>query len=124
VWGGGPSAVIVYTGGKIVAGVLANTIWSFGGTHRPFGNSYNTSLFEHFFNYNFGDGWAFYSDPNITANWEAKGTKWTVPLGGGIAKIMKIGKRPIKLFAGVFYNVVRPTYGGGWVLNTGLAFIF
>jgi hypothetical protein len=81
VWGGGPSAVIVYTGGKIVAGVLANTIWSFGGTHGPSGNSYNTSLFEPFFNYNFGDGWAFFSDPNITANWEAKGTKWTVPLG-------------------------------------------
>ena len=125
VWGGGPSAVIVYTGGKIVAGALANTIWSFGGTSGPFGNSYNTSLFEPFFNYNFGDGWAFYSDPNITANWEAQETKWTVPLGGGISKITKIGdKLPIKLDVGVFYNVAKPTYGGRWILNTALSMIF
>jgi hypothetical protein len=82
-------------------------------------------LFEPFFNYNFGDGWSFYSDPNILANWKAQGTKWTLPLGGGIAKITKIGgKLPIKLAAGVFYNVVQPTYGGRWVLNTELAIIF
>jgi hypothetical protein len=125
VWGGGPSAVVVWTGGKIVAGLLANTIWSLGGTHGTFGNSYNTSLFEPFFNYNFGDGFAFYSDPIITANWEAKGTKWTVPVGGGFSKIIKVGgKLPVKLEAGLFYNVVQPTYGGRWVLNTELAIIF
>jgi hypothetical protein len=124
VWGGGPAGVIVYTRGKIVAGALVNTIWSFGGTPGPLGNSYNTSLFEPFFNYNFEDGWSFYSDPNITANWEARGPKWTVPLGGGIAKITKIGKLPIKLDVGVFYNVARPTFGGRWVLNTAFALIF
>jgi hypothetical protein len=96
VWGGGPTAVIVHTGEKIVAGALVNTIWSFGGTKGLGGNSYNTSLFEPFINYNFGHGWFVYSDPNIIANWQARGTKWTVPLGGGGGRIVHVGKLPIK----------------------------
>jgi hypothetical protein len=123
-WGGGPTAVVVWTGDKIVAGALANAIWSLGGTRGPGGNSYATSLFEPFINYNFGHGWYVYSDPNITANWQARGTKWTVPLGGGAGRIVRIGKLPIKLSAGLFYNVVQPAYGGRWVLNTDLTLIF
>ena len=124
VWGAGPTAIIVYTGDKIVGGALVNAIWSFGGTKGPFGNSYNTSLFEPFINYNFGQGWFVYSDPNITANWQAKGTKWTVPLGAGGGRIVHVGKLPIKLNAGLFYNVAQPTYGGRWVLNAQLTMIF
>lgn len=124
VWGGGPTAVVVYTGDKIVAGALVNTIWSFGGTKGPGGNSYNTTLFEPFFNYNFPHGWFAYSDPIITANWQARGTKWTVPFGGGVGRIVRIGKLPIKLEAGLFYNIVQPISGGRWVLNTELALIF
>ena len=124
VWGVGPTAVVVWTGGKIVAGALANTIWSLGGTKGPGGNSYNTSLFEPFFNYNFGQGWFAYTNPNIVANWQTKGTKWTVPLGGGVGRIVHVGKLPIKLTAGLFYNVVQPVYGGRWVLNTDLTLIF
>ena len=39
VWGGGPTAAIVYTKGPWVVGGLVNNIWSFGGTHGPLGNS-------------------------------------------------------------------------------------
>ena len=124
VWGGGPTAVVVWTGDKIVAGALANTIWSFDGTKGPGGNSYNTSLFEPFFNYNFGQGWFAYTNPNIVADWQTRGTKWTVPLGGGVGRVVHLGKLPIKLEAGLFYNVVQPTYGGRWVLNTDLTLIF
>jgi hypothetical protein len=116
VWGGGPTAVVVHTG---------DTIWSFGGTKGPFGNRYNTSLFEPFVDYNFGHGWFVYSDPNITADWQTRGTKWTVPVGGGAGRLIRIGgKLPIKLEAGVFYNVVQPAAGGRWVLNTQLTLIF
>ena len=55
--GGGPTAV-VHTGDKVVAGLLANTIWSFGGTKGPGGDSYNTSLFEPFVDHNFGRGFS------------------------------------------------------------------
>jgi hypothetical protein len=84
VWGAGPAAVLVYSGGPWVLGVLVNNVWSFGGTHGPDGTSYSNFLVEPFLNYNFGKGWFVYSDPLITANWEASGTKWTVPIGGGV----------------------------------------
>jgi hypothetical protein len=125
VWGGGPTAVLVHTGDKIVAGVLVNNIWSFGGRSGLHGNSYNKFLVEPFINYNFEDGWFVFSDPSITADWEAKGTKWTVPVGGGVGKLVKLGgKLPIKLEIGLFYNVVKPTNTGHWFLNTSLAIIF
>ncbi len=121
VWGGGPTAVIVHTGETIVAGALVNTVWSLGGTKGV--NSYNTSFFEPFINYNFGHGRYVFSDPNIAANWQAKGIKWTVPIGAGAGRIIRVGKLPIKLSAGLFYNVVLPVPGGRWVLNTDLALI-
>ena len=37
VWGGGPTAVLVYMNGPIVAGALASNVWSFDGTHGPGG---------------------------------------------------------------------------------------
>jgi hypothetical protein len=51
----------------------------------------------------------------MTAMMQAKGTEWTVPLGGGVGRIIRLGgKLPIKLSAGLFYNVVqRPPAAAG-----------
>ena len=57
VWGLGPTAVIVKTVGPIVAGALANNVWSLGGASGPNGTSYATFLAQPFFNYNFHGGW-------------------------------------------------------------------
>ncbi len=93
VWGGGATAVLVYLNGPIVAGALANIVWSFGGTHgRPATTSYNDFLIQPFGNYNFGDGWYVGSSPIITANWQANGTKWTVPIGADASRVFKVGK--------------------------------
>jgi hypothetical protein len=73
IWGGGPTAVIVHTGDQIVAGVLVNNVWSFGGREGPHRTKYNMFLVEPFINYNFGDGWFVFSDPSITANWRPRG---------------------------------------------------
>ena len=124
VWGGGPTAVAVYTGGNIVAGALTNEIWSFGGTRGPSGNSYKTFFLEPFFNYNLPDGWLLFSDPNIIANWQARGTKWTVPIGGGVGRFIHIGNLPVKLGVALFNNVVQPASGGRWVVNTVALLIF
>ena len=124
VWGGGPTAILVYLNGPIVAGVLANNVWSFGGTHGPGGNSYDNFLIQPFGNYNFGDGWYVGSSPIITANWQANGTKWTVPIGADAGRVFKVGKLPINVLIGAYYNLVKPTYGGDWQLRTQLTLIF
>lgn len=67
-----------------------------------------------------------YDESHRIVEEKRKGTnKWTVPVGGGAGRIIRIGgKLPIKLSAGLFYNVVQPTVGGRWALNTDLTLIF
>lgn len=124
VWGGGPTGVLVYMKGPWVAGALVNNIWSFGGTSGGYGNSYNTFLAQLFVNYNFSGGWYLTSAPIITANWEMPGTKWTIPIGGGVGRLIKIGKQPVNLMVGAYYNVIRPDLGGDWQLRTQVIFVF
>nr|WP_294556247.1 hypothetical protein [uncultured Rhodopila sp.] len=56
IWGAGPTAVLVYTKGPWVAGALANSVWSMGGTSGKAHTHYNNFLTQYFVNYNFGEG--------------------------------------------------------------------
>ncbi|SDR64288.1 hypothetical protein SAMN05519103_09628 [Rhizobiales bacterium GAS113] len=61
-----------------------------------------------FVNYNFPRGWYLTTSPLITANWLAKGDKWTVPVGGGFGRLFRIGELPVNLQLGAYYNTVTP----------------
>ncbi len=124
VWGGGATGVLVYMKGPWVAGVLVNNVWSLGGNNGLFATRYNNFLTQPFVNYNFGAGWYLTSSPIVTANWETPGTKWTVPIGGGAGRVVKIGKLPVNFMVGAYYNLVRPEYGADWQLRTQVTFIF
>jgi hypothetical protein len=47
----------------------------------------------------------------FTTNWIANGGKWTVPVGGGFGKAVRLGAQPIKLDLDAYYNVIRPKAG-------------
>jgi hypothetical protein len=74
--------------------------------------------------YSRGDGWYLFSDPIITANWNSSGEKWQVPIGGGIGRLFRVGKLPIKASIGVFDNVITPKYGARWQTTFEVTFIF
>jgi len=126
VWGGGPTAAVVYMKGPWVAGVLANNVWSFGGTSGRGGTQYDMFLTQPFVNYNFGEGWYINTAPIITANWLTAGDKaWTLPVGGGGGRVVKIGgKLPVNISIGAYYNALRPQYGAAWQMRTQVTFIF
>jgi len=126
VWGLGPTAVVVWTGGHIVTGLLANQVWSLGGVASGSGGKrYASLLLEPFFNYNFGGGWFVSTSPLITENEYASGRKWTVPVGVVAGRVMKLGgKLPIKWSLGGYYNVATPQYGAKWTLYSEVAVIF
>jgi hypothetical protein len=106
-WGVGPAAVALFMPGHFVIGALANQVWTFADAGGD--PDVNQLLVQPFINYNFGQGWALSTAPVITANWNAEtGEQWTVPLGGGIAKVTKLGGRLMNVGAQYFYNVVRP----------------
>jgi hypothetical protein len=122
-WSAGPSVVVLTMPGRWVLGALASNIWSFAGdSDRP---DVNSMLIQPFVNYNFQKGWYFSSSPVITANWESDSDeRWTVPMGGGIGKIFKVGKQPMNAQVGAYYNVEKPEGGADWNLRFQLQFMF
>jgi hypothetical protein len=125
LWGAGPSAVALRMDGPWVYGVLINNVWSFGGESGSGGNKVNFMTLQPFVNYNFGDGWYAVSSPIITEDWLAdSGQRLTLPVGGGIGKVLRLGKLPINLQLQGFYNAVHPDNGPDWQLRSQLTFIF
>lgn len=121
-WGIGPSVVLLTMPGRWVVGSLFSNVWSFAGSGDQ---DVNLFTWQYFINYNLPDGWYLTSAPIITANWEAEsGNKWTVPFGGGVGKIFKIGKQPMNAQVQAFYNVEKPDNGPDWTLRLQLQFLF
>lgn len=121
-WGIGPSVVLLTMPGKWVVGSLFSNVWSFAGSGDQ---DVNLFTWQYFINYNLPGGWYLTSSPIITANWEAdSGNKWTIPFGGGVGKIFKIGKQPMNAQVQAFYNVEKPDFGPDWQLRVQLQFLF
>ncbi len=122
-WAAGPTAVGLTIQGPWVIGALVNNIWSFAGDDGR--ADVNQMLLQYFINYNLPGGWYLTSSPIITANWEANSdNRWTVPIGGGIGKIHRIGKLPVNVQLAAFYNVETPDGGPEWQLRFQFAFLF
>ena len=119
----GPTVVLLTTPGHWVIGVLANNQWSVGGD--PLRPHVNAFLAQPFINYNMAHGWFLTTSPIITANWRAApGQQWTVPVGGGIGRVFRIGDQPVNLSIAGYYNVERPTGTSTWQLRTSFALLF
>jgi hypothetical protein len=122
-WAAGPTALALTIQGPWVVGILANNLWSFAGDDGR--QDVNQMLLQYFINYNFAGGWYLTSSPIITADWEANSdNRWTVPIGGGGGKIVRIGKQPLNLQLQAFYNVEHPDNGPEWSLRFQFAFLF
>jgi hypothetical protein len=93
-------------------------------------------LLQPFVNYNLPDHWYLVSGPVMTANWAAKtGDIWTVPLGGGVGKLLKLGQilpleghkianLPFTTEIQAYGLVARPDDGAKWQLRFQLNFLF
>jgi hypothetical protein len=104
---------------------LVNTLFSLGGTSGPAGTKYTVTTINPFLNYNFRGGWFVGASLISTANWDAGGEKWTLPIGAEFGRLIKIaGKLPVNLLAGAYYNVLRPQGTGTWQLRTQVTFVF
>jgi len=122
-WSAGPTALVLAMPGPWVFGVLAQNVWSFAGPSSE--DSVNQFLCQYFINYNLGEGWYIASTPTITSNWKAEGgDKWTVPFGGGIGRLFRIGTQAVDLKAQAFYNVERPDYAANWSLQVMFKLLF
>ena len=110
-WQMGPSAVVGYLTKEFFIGVFPQQWWSIGGEHgRPGTNQMNLQPIATIF---FGEGWSIGYSGNILANWTAPSEDvWTVPIGLGLAKVVKFGRLPVKLQLAVQYMPVHPRISG------------
>ena len=108
----------------VTTGFLVLNLWSFAGDEDR--ANVNAMTLQPFFNYNLAKGWYLTSSPLITADWEADDdNRWTVPIGGGIGRIFKIGHQPINANLAAYYNVVTPDdTGANWQLRAEWTFLF
>jgi hypothetical protein len=130
----GPAGVVLTMQGHWVFGALMNNQWSVAGWgDKPV----NSMLLQPFINYNLPDGWYLTSAPILTADWKADkaGDVWTVPLGGGVGKLFRLGqilplegdplaKLPINTQLAAYGNVATPEFGPKWQLRFQIQFLF
>jgi len=70
-------------------------------------------------------GWYLSASPIITPNWEAtSGNVWTVPVGGGVGRVMKLGFQPVNITAQFYGNAVHPAGTSSWGMRLQIAFLF
>ncbi len=119
-WGGGASVVALAMPGRWVVGSLFSNVWDFGGD-----TDINLFTWQYFVNYNFDDGWYLTSAPIMTANWEADSDdRYTVPVGGGAGKIVRLGSVPLNVNVQAFYYAEAPRALGDWSLRAQVQFMF
>jgi hypothetical protein len=110
-WQMGPSVVVGYLTKEFFIGVFPQQWWSIGGQHgRLDTNQMNLQPIATVF---FGEGRSLGYSGNILADWNAPSEDvWTVPVGLGLAKVMKLGRLPVKVQLAVQYMPVHPRISG------------
>jgi len=111
--------------GNWVVGSLFSNVWA--NSDESGRDDINLFSLQYFVNYNIPDGNGLYlvSAPIITANWEADSDdRWTIPFGGGVGKIFKVGRQPVNAQLAAYYNVEKPKFGPDWQLRVQIQLLF
>jgi hypothetical protein len=131
----GPSVVALLQPGHWTLGALVNNVWSFAGSgSRP---EVNQMTLQYFITYNLQKGWNVSSSPILSANWNNKapldaanggdttsGGRWTIPVGGGVGRITRLGPQPVNMALNFYGNVVHPSGASSWGMRFQIALLY
>ena len=120
-WQAGPSVVTGYLSEKWILGAFVQQWFSFAGSNSRSGVSQmNLQPIASWF---LPDGWSIGYSGNILANWKEDGDDvFTVPIGIAVAKVLRLGKLPVRLSIGGQYMPIRPDlFGQKWNIQVILA---
>jgi hypothetical protein len=114
-WGLGPTGVVLRQHGPWTYGLLANHIWSVGGSSsRP---DLSSTFLQPFLNYTTPTAWTFGINSESSYDWKAK--QWSVPVNLVLSKLVKFDRQPVSLGTGARYWADGPDtgpHGWGWRL--------
>lgn len=122
-WSGGASAIALIQPGWGTYGGLVRHLWSFAGSSSR--KDVSQTLVEPFVNYNLDNGWYLITDMVITYDWKAaSGEQLTVPVGGGVGRLFKVGNQAMNARVEAYYNVERPTQAPKWNVAFTIQWLF
>jgi hypothetical protein len=105
-----------------VAGALVSNQWNVSGGDGGAGSNdqpFSTTTIQYFYGITIGPGLQILSGPVITYDWNAEdGEALSLPLGTGIAKVLKIGSSTWRFQVEGWYYVAQPdSFGTDWTLS-------
>ena len=110
-WGAGPSAVVLTMRGPWTVGALANHIWSYAGDSER--ADIDNTFLQPFVAYTSPSAWTFSLQSECSYNWESE--SWSVPVNVAISKLVRLGRLPVSLQAGVGHWLESPEGAAdGW----------
>ena len=110
-WGAGPSAVVLTMRGPWTIGALANHLWSFAGDSDR--ATINSTFIQPFVSFTSPTAWTFSLQSESSYNWEME--SWAVPVNLAVSKLVRLGRLPVSLQAGVGHWIESPENGAdGW----------
>jgi hypothetical protein len=119
-WGLGPTAVVLKQAHGWTYGVLANHIWSTGGSGRV---DIDNTFMQPFLTYTTKNFTSFTVNSESTYNWETE--KWSVPINLMVSQLVKVGQQRLQLQAGARYWADSPDSGPhGWGARLTVTFLF
>ena len=112
----GPSVLALSQPGHWTLGGIVNNVWSVAGSGSR--APVNEMQLQPLITYQIKKGWYIASSPILVANWRAShGNVWTVPLGGGIGRVTRMGKQPINMTAQFYGNAAYPAGASPWSMR-------
>jgi len=119
----GPILAFVREPRALVYGFLIQNVWSVAGDDDE--PDINEMILQYFFNYNFKNDWYLTSSNFISANWkESNDNRWTVPIGGGVGKIIRTKRRHLDFRAQTYWLVEKPQFAPDWGLQFTVKWLF
>ena len=106
-WGAGPGVVALTTRGPWTLGMLANHIWSYAGDSDR--QDISNTFVQPFAAYTWPSAWTVSLQSESTYNWKTE--KWSIPINAAVSKLVRWGKLPVSLQAGVGYWAESPNTG-------------
>lgn len=104
-------------------GILGRQLWSFAGDSDR--GDVDQTLIQPFLNYNLDNSWFLITDMSWTANWEAdSNNRWTVPVGGGVGRVFKIGNQAINSRLEAYHNAEKPEGAPDYNITFTFQFLF
>ena len=106
-WGAGPTVVALTVRGPWTVGILANHIWSYTGDSDR--QDISNTFLQPFAAYTWPSAWTVSVQSESSYNWKTE--KRSVPVNMAVSKLVKWGKLPVSLQAGVGYWAESPETG-------------